>query len=1833
MRVSSRRFFELVLLVFVFLAAAAPVHAQQAPERRLITVPNADYAGNDYKTLKAISLDACKAACLGDKQCRAFTYDEKARWCFLKSGYGDLSAAAGATAGRIAVSPKPDPALAGIREAELAFLPKPYFDEAETLASGLSAQFNPAASNLAALLSAGDEALRARDFRGAVRAYGEALVLAGGTHDLWMRLAIASGSLKPKLHAARQRAIRQATGAAINAYLSARLPEQRARALSVLGHTFRLRAHWRPAIRALRASLALVEDENVRKTYEQIVTERGFRIVSHQVDADSVRPRICIVLSDPIPMKNPALSSFVAVEGESGLAVNAEDRQLCIEGVKHGQRYRVTVRAGLPARDGEKLEKSAELNIYVRDRAPWVGFAGKSYVLPRGAGATIPIVSVNTRRARAAIYRIGERALAASMRTGVFLRQLSPGDMRKIADETGERVWRGVIEIDSRLNVNVTTAIPVTDVIKSLQPGVYVLTARAQNDRKNEWGARASQWFIISDLGLSVLKGADGLHAVVRSLSTARVIEGARVRLIAANDTVLGTGRTGANGYIHFKAGLTRASGGNRPRVLVAQTGEGDYAFLDLEKAAFDLSDRGVDGRAAPGEVDVFLTTERGVYRPGETVHITALARDRKAAAMDKLPLTLRVERPDGVEFSRTVLMDQGQGGYNHALRLNTGAMRGSWRLSLYADPKGKALAGRSILVEDFEPERLAFDLEMPETPLRAGGAATVKVAARYLYGAPAGGLSLAGDIRVKAVRSGSGAFAGYQFGLADEDAFSVREPLDITVRTDREGLASFAVMVPKLPATNRLYEASVIARLRDVNGRAVERKLSRLVEPDGPRIGIRPLFKDGTVDENSSAGFEVVAFARDGTRLDIDRLNWTLEKIETSFQWYRFNGSWNYEPVTSSQRVGAGMLDLSASSAATLSVPVKWGRYRLRVQAGEGGATATSIDFSAGWASAGMAQETPDFLNLSLDRKSYKAGETARLRIKPRFAGRALVAVVDTHLLSIKEVEVPEAGATVDLKITSDWGPGAYVTATLFRPMDRKAGRMPARALGVKWLKVDPGTRKLDVALDLPARMRPRRTLSVPVRINGLKPGTQAYVAVAAVDVGILNLTGYEAPAPGRWYFGQRRLGMEIRDLYGQLIEQMQGAPGRIRSGGDAAGRRLGAPPPVDSLVAYHSGIVRVGADGGAIVSFDIPEFNGTVRVMAMAWSRDGVGEASGDVVVRDPVVVSASLPRYLAPGDTSRLLLEIANVDGEAGAYSLRVADDGGVAIAPGDGSRSMTLNRGERRVVAIPLTARKIGTTALRVTLGRPDGEETVKDLTLAIRSSDPVVVRRRIVRLNARDGRLTMDTSVLAGLVAGTGSATVSVSAAPGIDIPGLLTSLDRYPYGCAEQITSRALPLVYLDDIARAAGMGDEEAVRKRVREAISGVLANQSSSGGFGLWAPGSGDMWLDAYVTDFLTRAREKGYAVPDLALQTALDNLANQIAYASDFSRGGEGIAYGLYVLARNGRAAIGDLRYYAEAKLDAFAGPLPKAQIGAALALYGDRKRASRVFGIALSGLEFAPGATGWRPDYGSAMRDGAAILTLAAETRQSGVDLAKLAGRISEARGGAPHTSTQENAWLLLAANAMAQRARGLSLMVDASAVSGSYFRKFTRARLAQSPVVIENRGAEPIDAVITTRGVPEGDAPAGGNGFAIERTYFTHDGKPADISAVVQNDRFIVVLRVKADPQNAGRLLVVDPLPAGFEIENPNLTASGNVSGLNWLGIKRRAIHTEARADRFIAAIDRKRSDPAEFRLAYSVRAVSPGRFHHPAASVEDMYRPALRARTATGRLEVVGPVR
>ena len=1810
-----------ILVVALF---ATPLLAQEAPvpDSRIVVLPDTDFPGNDIGTAFDSTFEACRAACRADNRCAAFTFNERAGACFSKSAAPLAQAFAGA---RSALMLRTDPtalARAVTRAAELGFLTDADMatatDQARNLGSAYPAGTTPAAD----LLAAAARATARRDSASALGFMGAAVSITDAA-DQWTelaRLALAAAT-DDENRAYDLRA--SAVSAAINAYLRTDARPVRASALVALADALEATGRGRDMIPALRLAQSLAPRDDTGSALDRAIARYGFHIADTTVESDLAQPRICAVFSEPLAPSGVDYAPFVQLPSQD-LSVTASGSQLCVAGVEHGARYAITFRKGLPAASGETLEASAEITQYVRDRTPAVRFPSRAYVLPKSGEIAVPVVTVNTAAVALTLSRVSDRNILRAIQGDYFARPVDAYDADQFDSEIAEKVWEGTGETGQELNREMTTRLPLGDVVAGLSPGVYTLQAAIPGADPYETPP-AAQWFVVSDIGLTTLAGIDGLHVTARSLATTDAKPGLAVTLLSVANAVLGTTTTDADGQADFAPGLMNGKGGAAPGLVTATDGKDDLAFLSLTDAEFDLADRGVTGREPSPPIDVFLVTDRGAYRAGETIHATALARDPRASAIEGLPLTARLVRPDGVEYSRMTEPDAGAGGHVFTVPVAGSAPRGPWRLEVYADPKAAPLAATTVLVEDFLPERIDFDLALPDTPLRLGDLPAMSVDARYLFGAAGADLAIEGQAALSAA-SGLDGYPGYVFGRADEPFDREVATLPDGIRTDQAGHADVLVDLPDVSDPGRPLDLTVTVRVAEGSGRPVERQVTKPVTPAAPFLGIRPRF-DGAVAENTDAGFDILALGPNLEPLPLPT-HWTLERIETRYQWYRQYGNWDWQATTTRTRVAEGDVTTSAAGPSAIAARVGWGDYELTVERTDvatGAYASASMEFYAGGYAPGDAADTPDTLAVALDAPSYRPGDTAHLRIEPRAAGLALVSVVSNRVIDRQIRQVPAGATVIDVPVTADWGAGAYVMASVIRPMDVAAGHNPARALGLAYAAVDPGARRLAVTIDAPAEAEPRGPLTVSLRVPGVAQGETAYATIAAVDVGILNLTAYKAPDPAGYYFGQRKLGVAVRDIYGRLIDGLNGTLGAVRSGGDAGGPGPAAPPPTEELVAYFTGPVTVGPDGTATATFDLPSFNGSVRVMATVWSRSGVGAATADVLVRDPVVVTASLPRFMAPGDASRLQLEIVHARGPAGRMGLDVTATG-VTLARGDVPSGVDLADGGRTTVEIPFTAGDPGIARIEVAVTTPDGHQLVKPLVLPVEALDPAIAATS--RFDLDPGRtFTLDANLFAGLRAGTASAVVAAGPIARLNAPGLLATLDRYPYGCTEQLASKALPLLYLSDVARAMNLASAGDIDARIDESITEILANQSSNGAFRLWEAGSGDPWLDAFATDFLSRARATGHAVPDVAFRNAMDNLRNGVNTAQDFdtaAEGGGALAYALMVLAREGAAAVGDLRYYADVKAAAFDTPIAAAQLGAALASYGDPTRADAMFARAarIAAAQTDDSYT-WRADYGTGLRDAAAVLALAEESGSTAFDTGPLVTRVA-AGTASGQLSTQEATWALLATHALIGRPGADGLTLDGATVTGPLVRVLGSAVDADG-TAIRNGGAMPATLTLTTFGVPEAPVSAGGNGYAIARRYYALDGAAVDPATVKAGTRLLTVVEVTPFSDTEARLMVVDPLPAGFEIDNPNLIRGGDVADLG-LDLLEDAAHTEFRQDEFRAAVDW--SGTAGFRVGYIVRAISPGVFAHPAASVEDMYRPDYRARTDAGTVTV-----
>jgi hypothetical protein len=1588
-----------------------------------------------------------------------------------------------------------------------------------------------------------------------------------------------------------------------------------------------------------------------------IVKPDGFAVWKTRLDTSGSQPLACVKLTrDLDPGRSYADFVLISPAPDHPPAVTARGDELCIGGIGFTGR-RVTLLKGLPDKAGDTLAADADVDFTLGDKPPYVGFAGDGVILPRDEADGVGIETVNVSRLAIEVWRVPDRNLVRKSISApdATAEGESGGDYGDDSpDDEGRVVWKGFVAVKGPAGERATTVFPLGAVLKEMTPGGYVIKARdasggrdlEEKDQGDNEPAQARRWVIFTDMALTAYSGADSLDVVVRSLKTARALGGVKVALMAKDGETLGTSRADASGLASFPHALLAGEGASAAKMIMAYGDQGDLAVLDLDRSPLDLSKQNVDGRqgagalggrAGAGAVDGFLYSDRGIYRPGERVHLSALTRDRDSHSVHDRKGYILVKRPSGVEFKRFGFGSTSGGAVLADVDLPASAPRGRWTAELHIDGFDAPAGALSFSVEDFAPQRLAVAADgRSQTPVTAGETRPVDVNARFLYGAIGSGLKAEGEARLHVDPAPFPAYDGYQWG--DEVRPFEEKLVELgSATTDGAGHAGLAFAASSAGDTADPLVAAVTTSVFEPGGRPVRQGFALNVRTRPLYLGVKVNEGDAAGDRAPAVGLEVVAVDAAGRRIAAPGVAYSLISEVWRYDWFQQDGKWQWRRSSHDVVVARGAMNVAANVSARLNRRLAWGDYRLELT-GPGGAR-TVRRFSSGWGAPSRDAEAPDQVRLSAGSKTYNQGDMIAVNIKGPYAGEVQVAVATDRVIDFKTLPLGPGGGVVRLKTSAAWGGGAYVMVTIIQPRDPVATPMPRRALGVIYVPLEPKGRRLTVTMGAPSKIDSHAPVTVPLRVRGLIFGQRAFVTVAAVDEGILALTKFDSPDPAKWYFGKRALSVDYRDDYGRLLDANLGAPANVSFGGDELGAQGLTATPIKT-VALWSGVVRTGIDGRVTVTLPAGDFNGQLRLMAVVWTDTAVGSASQAMTVREPVIADLDLPRFLAPGDKPVATLELHNLEGRSGDYTVLSTATTALWAAA---KQIFHLVQGQRLAQHIDFTApNRTGIGKIGFQVAGP-GFTSTKSYDIQTRLGwGPVT---RVTTALQRPGEAyTPPADLLAGMAAGSVDLQVSYSPFQGFDPAAVALALSRYPYGCTEQLVSIAYPLVYADDITR------NPAEQRSLADAVGKLLDRQSLDGAFGLWRVGDGeaDAWLGAYATDFLIQAKAHGAPVSDEAIGRALAAMRQisrpvgfaSVSYRLTYDEGWTGdkkaseaatgrmrsraSAYALYVLAKAGHGDLPRLRWWHDVQMKSETSPLAMAQVGAGLAAMGDHARAR-------SALRQAAGALGYKDQqdwYQSPLRDLAGVIALAYEAGEP--DIARgLQGRLAGAVRDPDSLNTQEEARLLQAASFMLRASGPIRIgATGANAMSpAGGAPRWAVGRLQSARFV--NAGAGALWRTVTVRGTPLAAPPASASGVNIGKTLFTVAGAPVSLDGIRQGDRVIVRLAGQSHQGRTMPMVVDDPLPAGFEIETTLSPGDVESGPYKFLGKLSTASVQEGRDDRYVAAVSVAGNQP--FGLAYVMRAVTPGTFFLPGAQAADMYHPGVSSRTAGGHLRIAAP--
>jgi uncharacterized protein YfaS (alpha-2-macroglobulin family) len=1502
--------------------------------------------------------------------------------------------------------------------------------------------------------------------------------------------------------------------------------------------------------------------------------------------------------------------------------------------------YTFTINSGLHGRIGGVLKEPYNGSLAFGKLQSEVKFTNSDavYLSKKGSG-NIEVRITNTPKVKLIISKIYENNLLMADRNGY-----SPADDRyhdeeemeyDEGNESGEyasysnAVAGDVIyskEIDTR-SLPKSGAGRVLDLSQfedriADMKGIYHVMIRSSKD----YWVRDSRFISFSDIGLIAKQGQDKIFVFANSIKTAKPLQGVTINIYGWNNQLIGTGSTGSDGAVEVGVS-SRNFSGFKPAMVIAKTAE-DFTYLPFNSTVVNTSRFDVGGKRnnATG-LDAFVFGERDIYRPGERVNFSLIVRDRNWKSPGEIPVKIKFLLPNGKEFKSFRKSLNEQGAAEGSIDIPTSGITGSYSLELYSS-NDVLLATKNIMIEEFVPDRIKVSAKLNKPYLRAGETASVAINAVNFFGPPAANRNFEMEIQVKQKQFKAPDFSGFDFSLANQRSFfdkDVREG-----KTDENGNAEEQYEVPGLYSNMGVLQAGFYTTVFDETGRPVSRHISSDIFTQDVFHGVKD---DGYYyySLNQPVRFTLVSVNREGHAVNATAkvvvIRHEYKTVLTKNGIYFRYESQEEDKVIAEQEMTVG------NKTTYNFIPRSPGDYELRIYRPGANAYVSKSFYSYGsWGAdnASFEVNTEGHIDIEMNKQSYDAGEKAKLLFKTPFSGRMLVTVETDHVISYQYLDVAQKSASLDLDLKTGFVPNVYVTATLIKPHD--ISDLPLTvAHGFQNIKVEEKSRKIPV--EITAENAVRSKTHQKVRVKAL---AGSYVTLAAVDNGVLQISDFKTPDPYGYYYQKKALEVKAFDMYPLLFPELRTRLSSTGGDGDLDLDKRVNPMPARrfKIMSYWSGLKKANSSGIAEFEFDIPQFSGQVRLMAVAFRDDDFGAAEKTTTVADPIVLSSALPRFVSPGDTVIIPVTISNTTTKQATGTASLAVSG--PLKPlGTNSESISIRPNSEGSVNFSVVAdRQINIGKVTVSV-QALGEKFSEETEISVR---PPSTLQKLAGSGSIQGGSTQSIVIpQKDFMPGSFRYDLIVGRSPIIDLADQLRYLVQYPYGCTEQTVSAAFPQLYYGDFADLMGVGNQKQnANTNVIEAMRKIKMRQLYTGAVTLWDnEGTENWWATIYAAHFLLEARKAGFDVDNSLIETMLSYIANRLKtketityyYNRDQNRkiAPKEVAYSLYVLSLAGRTQVSAMNYYkANPALLALDG---RYLLAAAYALSGDKRSYASMLPSAFSGEESEQQTGG---SFYSALRDESIALNALVDVDPGNAQIPVMAKHVSARLKSERYLNTQESAFSFLALGKIARTAKNSNVSAEvrvngktAAKIDGEW--KGTSESLKSNTVELVTKGTGRLYYSWVAEGIStSGDYREEDNYIKVGRRFFTRSGELIKERTFRQNELVIVELSLESSYNGPiENIVLTDLLPAGFEIENPR---TKEIPGMDWIKDASEPVSLDVRDDRinfFVDIYGPKR------KYYYAVRAVSLGKFRQGPVSADAMYNGEIHSYHGAQTIEIV----
>ena len=1338
-----------------------------------------------------------------------------------------------------------------------------------------------------------------------------------------------------------------------------------------------------------------------------------------------------------------------------------------------------------------------------------------------------------------------------------------------------------------------------------------------------------------SNLGMIVKRNSlNKLWIAVSNILDTKPIGKAQVTAYNFQLQPIGKGETNGEGFVEITPNGV-------PFIIVAESDKQKAYVRVVDGEEQSVSRFDVGGKDIQKGLKGFIYGERGVWRPGDTLHISFILEDREKRIPDKHPVALEIYNPRG-QFYTKMISTQGMNGfYTFDVPTQATDPTGLWNAYIKV---GGTTFHKGLRIETIKPNRLKINLALPKVLQATDKNFYAPLTSTWLTGATASKLKAKVEMSLSKVNTQFKNYGQYIFNNPATDFTTIKTDIfDGTL--DAEGKANVMLKVPTATEAPGMLNATFTTRVFEPGGDASIYTQTIPFSPFTSYVGINLNQPKGKyIETDKDHVFDIVTVNTQGQLVNSSNLEYKIYRIGWSWWWENSGESFGtYINNSSITPVASGNLQTRGGKASfkfRIDYP-SWGRYLVYVKDKESG-HATGGTVYVDWPEwRGRSSKTDPsgikMLAFSLNKDSYEIGETATAIIPAAAGGRALVSIENGSTVLRQEwIEVSNGGDTkYTFKITPEMTPNVYLHISLLQPHAQTVNDLPIRMYGVVPVFVTNSQTVLQPQIQMPEVLRPETNFNVTVSEKTGKPMTYT---LAIVDDGLLDLTNFKTPDPWNDFYSREALGIRTWDMYDNVLGASTGSYSSLFStGGDATLKPADAKANRFKPVVKFIGPFYLGKGKSQTHTLKLPMYVGSVRAMVVAGQEGAYGNAEKTAFVRTPLMMLSTLPRVLSIQEEITVPVNIFAMENQVKNVTVSLQASGGGVQIVGANQQSLKFSQpGDQLVFFTLKTGSKTGKATIHLT-ANGGGQQTKETIEIEVRNPNPIVTLRNSQWAEAGQSK---ELSYNLSSSSANNQIKLEVSRIPSVDISRRFDFLYNYQHHCTEQLTSKALPLLFVGQF-KTIDKIEAEKIKTNLQEAIRQIYGRQLPNGGFVYW-PGNAvaDEWISSYAGMFLTLAQEKGYAVHSNVLnkwkrfQRAAAQNWRMPQDASGWQQWQSELqqAFRLYTLALAGAPEYGAMnRMKEQAGLSIQA----KWRLAATYALTGKMKPAEEL--VYNAETTVSPYSS-MNQIYGSSDRDEAMILeTLILMNRER--DALQQAKVVSKNLSQEEWFSTQSTAFALMAMGRLAEKLSGTLDFVwtwndkqqPAVKSAKAVFEKEIATTPKSGMIAVKNQGKGALSVDLITRTQLLNDTlPAISDNLRMDIRYANLNGTPISVNDIIQGTDFMAITSISniSGTSDYTNLALTHIIPSGWEIYNERMVApetesgaadgSGkSVSKYNYLDI---------RDDRVLTYFNLRRGETKVFTVR--LQATYAGNFILPAVQCEAMYDVNVQARSKAGRTTV-----